>query len=361
MQLFCPTCQAAFSGTQRCPRCSGLLLLPQEVAETTAQRAKVAPPPPVYPSPLGRVVVGATLALGLYLALRKFVMGAVMASEYELEAWWASVEGLSAVCGIQVAAVIFGSAIAAAGRTGGFLFGVVVGGVCGGLFFGAELLAGAPARDLVLYIQPLVLVCTGAIAGVLAARVWGAVPVLDMPVASRGTLRSSQFTLGKTVEERRPTAWLRILVGAVVMLVAIAAADRVRSGAQKYSGGLLRVTSVGQGQFLSWQIAVLGVLAGGAVAGAGTGAGLRHGVVSGILGGAGVLGMTAFAGQTFGPVAYWLGKLQLGTLPPTDPAAIVAAASGVLLLGVLGGWLGGTLFLPLAPEHMRQRLRTGLD
>ena len=35
MQLFCPTCQAAFPGTQRCPRCGGLLLMPQEAAENT--------------------------------------------------------------------------------------------------------------------------------------------------------------------------------------------------------------------------------------------------------------------------------------------------------------------------------------
>ncbi len=32
MQLFCPACQAAFAGTQRCPQCAGLLLLPHEAA-----------------------------------------------------------------------------------------------------------------------------------------------------------------------------------------------------------------------------------------------------------------------------------------------------------------------------------------
>ena len=30
MLLFCPECQAAFTGVSRCPRCSGLLLMPDE-------------------------------------------------------------------------------------------------------------------------------------------------------------------------------------------------------------------------------------------------------------------------------------------------------------------------------------------
>jgi hypothetical protein len=206
-----------------------------------------------------------------------------------------------------------------------------------------------------------VLLCVGGIAGVLAARVWGGVPALDMPIADRGPLRSSRFSLATTEEQERPTSWVRVLLGAMVMLVAVAAADRVRSGLQKHSYGLRRVTSVGLGQFLTWQLAVPGVLAGGAVAGASTGAGIRHGVLAGVLGGAGVICMTAAIGEPLGPVAYWLGKLSLGGIPPTDPAAITAAASGILALGVVGGWLGGTLFLPLAPAHMRQRLRTGLD
>lgn len=295
------------------------------------------------------------------MGLRKLVLGAVLASQQEPEAWWSSFEGLMSVCGVQILAVGFGAVVAAAGRTGGVLFGAAVGGLCGGLFLGAELAAGAPARDLVLYVQPLILLCAGAVAGVLASRVWGAVPVLDMPVADRSKLNSSRFSLGESSVVDRPTAWLRIMAGAMVMLAAVAAADQVRSGAQKYSGGLLRVNSIGQGQFLTWQIAVLGMLAGGALAGAGTGAGVRHGLIAGALGGISVLALTVLNGQPLSPVAYWLRKLSLGELQPSDPTAIIAAISWVLTLGILGGWLGGTLFQPLAPEHMRHRLRTGLD
>jgi hypothetical protein len=124
---------------------------------------------------------------------------------------------------------------------------------------------------------------------------------------------------------------------------------------------MLHADSIGQAQFLTWQIAVFGILGGGMLAGAATGAGVRHGLVAGALGGIGVLALTAMHGEPLRPVAYWLSKLSLGGLPSNDPAAIGAAVGGMLFLGLVGGWLGGTLFLPLAPPHMRRRLRSGMD
>jgi hypothetical protein len=336
-----------------------LLLLPQEAVESALPRPKSEPPAPSYPTPTGRVIVGAVLALGLYLGLRKVVLGAVMASQIDPANWWSSLEGLSAVCGVQVLAVIFGAMVAAAGRTGGLAYGGVIGGLCGGGFLAAELVAGAPPNDLVLYVQPVMLIAVGGIAGVLATRIWGAVPVLEMPLP-RLKPGSQALELGEP-EVPRPTAWLRILAGAMVMVAAIAGADRLRSGAQKYSAGMLRVTSVGQGQFLTWQLAVLGVLGGGTLAGAGTGAGIRHGVLAGLFGAVGVLALTAAMDEPLSPVSFWLRLLALGALPHNSPAAIVAAISGLMMLGVVGGWLGGTLFLPLAPEGARQRLRSLVD
>ncbi len=362
MQLFCPACQSAFPGTQRCPRCGGLLLMPQEAADALVPLARAAPvPQPVQPTPVGRVIVGAVFALGLYLGLRKLAIGLVLATVPEPDGWWSSFEGLMTVCGGQLLAVIFGAVLAAAGRSGGFVFGATVGGLCGGLFLAAELVAGAPARDLVLYIQPLLLLLVGGIAGVFAARIWGAVPVLDMPIPSRNRLSSSRFAIEDATSTGRPTAWVRIMAGAMIMIAAVAVAEQARSGMQKYSGGMLRVTTVGQGRFLTWQMAVFGVLAGGATAGAATGAGIRHGLIAGVIGGVGVLGLTAVRGEPLSPVDYWLSTISLGGMPPNAPAAIVGAVGGVLLLGFFGGWLGGALFQPLVPEYARRRLHSGLD
>lgn len=360
MQLFCPKCEAAHAGTQRCPRCGGLLLLPHETNAEAVPLAKEPVPPPPVPAPLGRVVVGAVFALGLYLGLRKFAMGVVLAAHPEPDAWWGSFEGLGVVGGLQILTVIFGAVLAAAGRVGGFLFGSTVGAVCGALFLGAELVAGAPPRDLVLYLQPLVLVAVGGIAGVFAARVWGAVPVLDMPVPDPHKLSSLRFTVADGGNTGRPTVWARVLIGAALMVVSVVCADQVRKGMQRYSEGALNVSSVGQARFITWQVAMLGLLTGAGLAGATTGAGTRHGLFAGFIAGVGVLGATAAHGETLVPVAFWLDKLSLGELAPTDPAAIVGALVGVIMAGVIGGWLGGSLFQPLIPAHMRG-LRSGLD
>jgi hypothetical protein len=337
--------------------------MPQEAAEPAPRSQHSAPAPvsPHPPAPVGRVVVGAVFALGLYLGLRKLATGVVLASAPDPDSWWSSFEGLVTVCGGQMLAVVFGAVAAAAGRTGGFAFGASVGGLCGAMFLGAELAAGAPARDLVLYIQPGLLVLVGGIAGVFAARIWCAVPALDMPIPDRSKLSSSRFALETAEELERPTAWVRILAGAMIMVAALAVAEEVRFGAQKYSGGALRVETIGQGRFLTWQLAVLGMMVGGVVAGSTTGAGIRHGFVAGVLCGVGVLGLTAANGSTLSPLEFWLTALSLNGLPPQEPIVVVVSLVGVILLSVFGGWLGGSLFPPLAPEHMRGRLRTGLD
>ena len=105
-------------------------------------------------------------------------------------------------------------------------------------------------------------------------------------------------------------------------------------------------------------MATFAVLLGGVAAGAGTGAGVRHGLIAGALGGVGVFAVCAKQGEAIAPVAYWLSKTSLDDLPLTAPGVVAAIAGGVLLVGIVGGWLGGTLFLPLVPVHMRPgRLR----
>ena len=50
MQLYCPNCQAAFSGATRCPRCDGRLFTPDEPVETPAAVPDPAPDRFVRPS-----------------------------------------------------------------------------------------------------------------------------------------------------------------------------------------------------------------------------------------------------------------------------------------------------------------------
>lgn len=64
------------------------------------------------------------------------------------------------------------------------------------------------------------------------------------------------------------------------------------------------------------------------------------------------MGPTATRGENLSPVAVLLSAINLGGLPPYDPAA----------LGVtFGGVMGEILFLPLAADAMRHRLKLGRD
>jgi hypothetical protein len=306
------------------------------------------------------VVVGVVLGLGLYLAVRKLVTAGVLATEPDPAAWWLSARGLAAVYAAQAAAVLFGAVIAGAGRVSGAPLGLAVGVVCGGLFLGFELLTGVPARDLVFYLQPPVLALLGLVTGAAGARVWTAPPVVEVPPPPQSKLSSLCLT-PDALAAGRPTVWWRVLAGALVMTLGVAFADTGRKTLQKYSGGTLRVQSQGQGKFITGQLATLAVLGGAVLAAAGTGAGVRHGLLAGLIGGAGVLAVCARAGEAVPPVEYWLGQTTLDGLPLTAPAVIATIAGGVLLLGVVGGWFGGKLFLPLAPSHLRNRLRGGLD
>lgn len=362
MQLYCPSCQASFAGTQRCPRCAGLLLMPHECAAGLAPRPAPEPlAPPVRATAAGRVFVGAVLALGLYLALRELTTAAALAAHPDPGAWWGSLAGLVAAGAAQVAAVALGAVVAASGRAGGLLFGAAVGGTCGGLFLAAELAAGAPRTDPVLYAQWGVLLAAGAAAGAAAGRVWGAVPALELEAADRARLSSSQFLIGPSTGAARPTAWARVLVGALLAVSAMALAEQLRFSAERYTGGALRAGSVGQARFIAFQFAALGALAGGALAAAGTGAGLQHGFLTGALAATGVVGLTASRGENLSPIAFLLSATNLGGLPANDPAGLGVAFGCVLGLVALGGCLGAALFLPLAPESMRQRLKLGQD
>jgi hypothetical protein len=305
------------------------------------------------PSPVGRVVVGTVLALGLYLGLRKVFTGGLVASAVDPVQWWLTTDGLSVVFSLQAIAVLFGAVLAGAGRTRGFPLGVAIGGLCGGLFLAAEVLEGAPPGLLVLSAQPLVLAVGGGIAGMLGCRLWPTSPELDLPMPAPSKMSSIQLGVTLPPDPPRPTAWLRIVAGAAIMVAGVGLADKVRHNAQRYSGGLLKVESMAQGRFLSWQFATLVVLTGGAVAGAGTGAGLRHGVLAAVFGAAGVFGLTAARGEATPPVTYWLDKLHVNSGTLADPMVIAAVGGGLLVAGIVGGWLGGALFLPLAPPELR--------
>jgi hypothetical protein len=213
----------------------------------------------------------------------------------------------------------------------------------------------------VIYLQPPVLALLGLVAGVIGARVWAGAPALDIPLPNQSKLSSIQLATDAVTNSDKPTVWIRVFAAAMLIICCVAVSDQTRHFVQKNSAGLLRVQNLGQGEFITWQLAMFAVLVGGIIAGSGTGAGLRHGLYAGAIGGLGVLGVCLKLGQPIPPIAYWLNRVSLEELPLTSPGVCFAVAGSILAVSVIGGWLGGALFLPLAPANMRKRIRTGGD
>jgi hypothetical protein len=180
-------------------------------------------------------------------------------------------------------------------------------------------------------------------------------------VPAAGKLSSLRLGPDVAPDPGRPTRWVRVLVGAAVMVFGVTAADQARRLLQKNSGGLLRVESMAQGEFITWQMAAFAVLLGGVAAGAGTGAGVRHGLIAGAIGGTAIFGVCARTGSAVPPVEYWLEWAALDGYALTTGPAVLGIVGGIAAVALVGGWLGSALFLPLAPPELRKRVLRGLD
>jgi hypothetical protein len=110
-----------------------------------------------------------------------------------------------------------------------------------------------------------------------------------------------------------------------------------------------------QAEFLTWQLAVLAIVAGAGIAGAGTGRGLSQGLAVGL---ATCLtlsvlylsrGLEVLPGQE--PVCELLGlPVQRGRLSPQSVSFLFTCT---IVVGALGGWLGGQLLPPLGRARKR--------
>ena len=144
------------------------------------------------------------------------------------------------------------------------------------------------------------------------------------------------------------------------VILAVIIADMTRSALRQYSAGFLHLGGIAQAPIVCVEITALLILSWVPAAVAGTGAGIRHGLLIGTAAGAAVAGMAAGGIAAVQPVIE--GVLRLADLPTNELTTTPAAAAGfvaVLVACTAGGWLGGTLLPPvsnhkpkLAAEHL---------
>ena len=354
MQLYCPGCRAAFAGTTHCPKCGGRLLAPQESFVLSGSINK-APPEPEEATFGGRAVVGSAVGLALWFGGRELAT----AFGYERELTANLLDGGILAFGLLLAAAVVGGLIAGVGRDDGATLGATAGAAVAALplLMAAYDANGVPPGVPGVALGTLLAFAAAVLAGLVGSRVWP--PPTALPQATASSHGSSLARLAEEeVAKRttRPTAWGRIVVATLIAVAGVMLTDFIRVGLYKGSLGLMPVAGAKQSPYIGFQIAVAFVAVAGVVSSISTGAGLRHGLFTGLIAAAGVFAASwNQPDHTFPSIegAY----LTFDQTPEavTSPRGAIRIFGGMIAVATAGGWVGGTLFPPLAPYWRRAK------
>jgi hypothetical protein len=349
-----------FPGATRCPRCGGILLMPHELAPTDQPLlTRMHQGGPEEGSLARRLGVGLGLSVGCYLGLREIWHSIPLLGGSDPQQWSTGFAGLISLYAAQAIAVAVGGVVVAAARPHGYTLGLFLGLGSGALFFLWEVQQNAAMRQSPLLLQIPLVAWVGLLAGWVGERLWPPPPTLELPQPRSSLLSSLQFSRSvvSTPPPAPPTRWFRILAGATLAVALLVSADTIRQAVQQYSLGLFQAPGIGQAQFLSWLIALFGLLLGGVFAAAGSPAGLRHGAFTGLLAAPVVLAFAMQQDALPTPLEYTLTRAGLAGVPLSDPIAAALTLGGILAVCTLGGWFGAALFPPLAPPALRRPIR----
>jgi hypothetical protein len=358
MRLYCQACLATFEGHFLCPKCGRQLVPPP-----ASGSGKSTPPPPAASLP---ATESAAAALPVRLLIAVLLAAGFAAGGQQLAAAALASQGmpLTAVAW-PVTAAVFAAAAAAgafvggAGHPLGAVLGLVVGALNVVLLLALRAQGGVPPLTFDEWPGPAALVglpLAGLLGGALGRLVWPPLPPLPRLTAPAATPRGAGGPPVPGVLSDRPMrkppapwAWERLVAGAILGIAAAAGAHVVRDALPPALAGYDR----SQAPFVAWQIAMLGVFLGGAVAGCGTRRGVSQGAVAGLLTIAGFGAAQVATGNDALPTLAGAG-LAFNVTDTTLPVLMgTCFAPAALAAAVVGGWFGGLLLPPLVPERPR--------
>lgn len=350
MQLYCPACKTSSPAAERCPRCGERLVAPSELASLS--RDQLADPPDlVETTGFGRVAVGVVVALGLAVSFAELSRGL-----------WAFAGlsddplGQTVAWVLRTVAILVGALLSGAGRTNGASAAGVAAVTCVGLLLATDYLAATKTTQTELGVAAFACVLA-LVAGIVGSTLWPAVPPLPpSKLHSRG---SSLLPLKNDQDGPRPVEFLyaRVAVAVALAVAGVCLADTARLGVRSVAGAGFAVGSPAQVPAVDFFFAATAVLAGGVLAGGGTGAGLRHGLAFGLTT-AVLVAFAAVIGKE-SPMVPLTGLLELTGYATESPRGFTGAVVTVVsltTLGVLGGGFGGVL-LPRLAMKARGRAR----
>lgn len=339
MSMVCPQCKKSFQLALACPTCHARLqyqVHSLKVGDRMEHNGEGH-----WHNPWGRMIVGLILAQGLSFGLQQLLTAWLLASgEESSKQLWATLWGLAILHSVQGLSLLLGGALIGAGQHRGVLFGALLGLVNGLIFLLVQRQTGDVLHEIAIYGQPFLHVLFGGLGGLIGQQIWKPVPRIalpdDMAVSPTPVPRRS----GGSRIFAGPVHLVRVLFGAILVVAGVISSNNILEFVVNSGQGKLTLSSHLQAQFVGWEITVLIIMAGAAIAGATTFNGLKQGLCVGIA------SSLIFIG------------VQLGN-PKANFDAVLLMLISMVGFGLVGGWFGGQLFPPIVRTVKRRSILTG--
>ncbi|MGL6075936.1 MAG: hypothetical protein ACRC8S_17400 [Fimbriiglobus sp.] len=345
MQMYCPTCKIATAAAERCPQCTDRLVHPSEVS-TMIRGGKNSTPDLIAPTIFARVLVGSLCTMGLFLGIRETSLGVVstlldihdVKSALEPALTWA----------VRFFSILVGGCLAGCGRPSGGMTGFLTAALCAGLFGASDHYLGSKIT-LTTGIGACLLALTGLPMGFIGGKLWP--PTIELPTGTTGSRGSSIAKLVSTRSEDDseivyPTAWVQLAVSVALALTALCVADTIRVTIRQSGGTMIYLGPHTLNPVINLSIGAGLFVLSGVLAGKGTGAGLRHGLIFGALTGFGVVILMLTGNTYFEPTL--AGFFQLWGEEPANLRSVEALTPifGITFFLGFASTVFGSILLP---------------
>jgi hypothetical protein len=258
--------------------------------------------------------------------------------------------------------LLVGGMMAGAGQRRGALYGAVVGVYNSILFLIVYVqVLGQQLGPGPMIILPILQIAFGTAGGFAGNQIWKPIQPLS-PQAGGGPGRGPSDPVSLPRPHRQsplagPVNWVRVMAGTALAIVGCFVAPDIFKLLLSISDQATDTQR--QAQFLTWEISVLAVFIGGAIAGSNSTNGLKQGLLVGSIASMALVFIYVYRGDT-------------GAIEPAsifkffgiEEAAfllqkIIFTVLSVLPLSLVGGWFGGQLLPPLLVPSRRKRMLPG--
>jgi hypothetical protein len=337
MPLVCPQCQQTYDQHSVCPLCNVVLLYHTQNLQTDSSSVHAEPATPQWQqTPWGKILIGLILAQGLSHGLRQLLTAGLLVGGDDPDVW-STLWGLVILHSIHGISLIIGGALTGAGQSRGIVFGAIVGLANGVLTLFMMGRFSEPPTSLLVYAEPLIHLATGMLGGALGMLIWKPAPKIPLLEGSSSTpVAPSRFEVGLGRLFVGPIYVGRVCAGAFVVVIGVVWANAILEFLLRASQGTLATNSHLQARLVSMEISALVALLGAAFAGASTTNGLKQGLC-----------------VRLGASAVIMG-LQMSN-PNFALHAFILQLSGIVMVTLVGGWLGCQLFPPILRGSKRRR------